>query len=114
MILDHDILGKPADAAEAWSMLHRLSGRTHSVVTGVTVSTIDKVQSFSDEALVTFDELTDDEINHYVEHYKPFDKAGAYGIQEWIGYIGVKSLQGSFFTVMGLPVQRLYQLLKTL
>ena len=114
VILDDDILGKPADAAEAWSMLHRLSGRTHSVVTGVTVSTIDKVQSFSDEALVTFDELTDDEINHYVEHYKPFDKAGAYGIQEWIGYIGVKSLQGSFFTVMGLPVQRLYQLLKTL
>ena len=114
VILDDSILGKPADADEARLMLHRLSGRTHSVVTGVTVTTAGDVYSFSDEALVTFDTLTDAEIAHYVEQFAPLDKAGAYVIQEWIGYIGVKSLQGSFYTVMGLPVERLYQLLKSL
>ncbi|MBQ7690734.1 MAG: septum formation protein Maf [Muribaculaceae bacterium] len=114
VILGDEVMGKPADAAQARSMLRQLSGRTHSVVTGVTVTTADTVHSFSDEALVTFDTLSDQEIVHYVKQYKPYDKAGAYGIQEWIGYIGVKSIHGSFFTVMGLPVQRLYQLLKTL
>ncbi|MBR6284179.1 MAG: septum formation protein Maf [Muribaculaceae bacterium] len=114
VILDNTILGKPTDAAEARHMLRQLSARTHSVVTGVAVTTAQRVHAFSDEALVTFDTLTDDEINYYVDHYAPLDKAGAYGIQEWIGYVGVKSLQGSFYTVMGLPVQRLYQLLKTL
>ena len=114
VILGDDVLGKPADDAEACSMLRRLSGRTHSVVTGVAVTTEEGVRSFSDEALVTFDALSDDEINYYVKQYSPLDKAGAYGIQEWIGYAGVKKLEGSFFTVMGLPVHRLYQLLKTL
>ena len=114
VILDGEVLGKPVDEFEAREMLHKLSGRTHSVVTGVTVTTAAGMQSFSDEALVTFDELDDDEIDYYVEHYRPLDKAGAYGIQEWIGYAGVKNLQGSFFTVMGLPVHRLYQLLKSL
>ena len=114
VILDGDILGKPADEAEACEMLRRLSGKTHSVITGVTVVTGDGVQSFSDEALVEFDVLDDSEINYYVSRYRPLDKAGAYGIQEWIGYMGVKRLDGSFFTVMGLPVHRLYQLLKTL
>ncbi|MBO7610496.1 MAG: septum formation protein Maf [Muribaculaceae bacterium] len=114
VILDGEVLGKPADKADACSMLRKLSGRTHSVITGVTVSTNAGVNSFSDEALVTFDNMNDEEINYYVDNYSPLDKAGAYGIQEWIGYIGVKSLQGSFFTVMGLPVHRLYQLLKSL
>ena len=114
VILDGEVLGKPVDECEAREMLHKLSGRTHSVVTGVTVTTAAGMQSFSDEALVTFDELDDDEIDYYVEHYRPLDKAGAYGIQKWIGYAGVKNLQGSFFTVMGLPVHRLYQLLKSL
>ena len=114
VILDDEVMGKPADADEACAMLRRLSNRTHSVVTGVTVTTEDGQQSFSDEALVTFDELSDEEIQYYVSHYRPLDKAGAYGIQEWIGYMGVKHLEGSFFTVMGLPVHRLYQLLKTL
>lgn len=114
VILDNKVLGKPADNAEACAMLQKLSGRTHSVVTGVTVTTMDSMQSFSDEALVTFDNLSDEEINYYVDNFCPLDKAGAYGIQEWIGCVGVKNLQGSFFTVMGLPVQRLYQLLKIL
>ena len=114
VILDDKVLGKPTDKAEACAMLRKLSGRTHSVVTGVAVTTETGIQSFSDEALVTFDNLSDEEIYYYVENYRPLDKAGAYGIQEWIGYMGVKDLQGSFFTVMGLPVHRLYQLLKTL
>lgn len=114
VILDDEVMGKPADADEACDMLRRLSNRTHSVVTGVTVTTENGQQSFSDEALVTFDELSDEEIQYYVNHYSPLDKAGAYGIQEWIGYMGVKHLEGSFFTVMGLPVHRLYQLLKNL
>lgn len=114
VILDAQVLGKPADEAEACAMLRQLSGRTHSVVTGVAVTTSGGVQSFSDEALVEFDELSDDEIAYYVKNYHPLDKAGAYGIQEWIGYAGVKNLNGSFYTVMGLPVHRLYRLLKTL
>ena len=114
VILDAQVLGKPADEAEACAMLRQLSGRTHSVVTGVAVTTSGGVQSFSDEALVEFDELSDDEITYYVKNYHPLDKAGAYGIQEWIGYAGVKNLKGSFYTVMGLPVHRLYRLLKTL
>ena len=114
VILDGIVLGKPADEAEACAMLRRLSGRVHSVVTGVTVTTSAGMQSFSDEARVEFDELSDDEIAYYVKNYHPLDKAGAYGIQEWIGYAGVKNLNGSFYTVMGLPVHRLYRLLKTL
>ena len=114
VILNDEVLGKPTDKAEACDMLRKLSGRTHSVVTGVAVTTEAGMQSFSDEALVAFDNLSDEEIYYYVEKYRPLDKAGAYGIQEWIGYMGVKDLQGSFFTVMGLPVHRLYQLLKTL
>ena len=114
VILDGVILGKPASADEACQMLRSLSGRTHSVITGVTVTTASGMHSFSDEALVEFDHLDEEEIRYYVEHYRPLDKAGAYGIQEWIGYMGVKHLSGSFYTVMGLPVQPLYQLLKSL
>ena len=106
--LDHQVLGKPKDEADAKLMLKTLAGRTHEVITGVTIATRAKQVTFAVTSLVTFADLTDEEIGYYVEHYSPFDKAGAYGIQEWIGYVGVTRLEGSYFNVMGLPVQRLY------
>ena len=110
--LDDKVLGKPADEAEACAMLRMLSGRTHAVLTGVTVMTKERHVTFAVESKVTFDELSEEEISYYVSHYHPTDKAGAYGIQEWIGYVGVWGLEGSYFNVMGLPVQRLYNELK--
>lgn len=110
--LDDKVLGKPADEAEACAMLRMLSGRTHAVLTGVTVMTRERHVTFAVESKVTFAELSEEEISYYVSRYHPTDKAGAYGIQEWIGYIGVRSLEGSYFNVMGLPVQRLYNELK--
>ena len=110
--LDGIVMGKPKDAGEACEMLRRLSGRTHQVITGVCVTTIDKQVSFSTVTDVTFDELTEEEIEYYVTHFKPMDKAGSYGIQEWIGYVGVRSISGSYFNVVGLPIQRLYSELK--
>ena len=112
VLLDGQILGKPHDLDDARRMLHRLSGRQHEVVSGVSLSTIDWQISFSSHTLVTFAQLTDSEIDHYVTRYQPLDKAGAYGIQEWIGYIGVSHIEGSFYNVMGLPVQRLYRVLQ--
>lgn len=106
------ILGKPKDAADASRMLEMLSGKTHHVVTGVCITSQEKQRQFSVITEVTFKKLSKNEIDYYVEHYKPFDKAGAYGIQEWIGYIGCTSLKGSYFNVMGLPVQRIYEELK--
>ena len=106
--LDHQVLAKPKDEADAKLMLKTLAGRTHEVITGVTLATRAKQTTFAVTSLVTFADLTDEEIGYYVEHYRPFDKAGAYGIQEWIGYVGVTRLEGSYFNVMGLPVQRLY------
>ncbi len=114
VILGDEVLGKPHDAEQARTMLRHLSGQVHHVVTGVSVTTSQGMQSFSAVSAVEFDNLTDDEIDYYVTRYKPMDKAGAYGIQEWIGFIGVKGITGSFYNVMGLPVQRLYSLLKTL
>jgi hypothetical protein len=108
----NEVLGKPTDAADARRMLHLLSGRTHHVVTGVCLTTAFRQRSFSVRTEVTFKQLSDEEISYYVENYKPFDKAGAYGIQEWIGYIGVTGINGSYFNVMGLPVQRIYEELK--
>ena len=93
-------------------MLHRLSGKRHTVVTGVCLTSVEQQKSFSVFTDVFFKELTDDEICHYVDAYQPFDKAGAYGIQEWIGYIGIQRINGSFYNVMGLPVQQLYEALK--
>lgn len=113
VIADDTIMGKPADAAEAKTMLQRLSGRVHDVVTGVTVTTATRREAFSCTSQVEFDVLTEDEIGHYIDTYAPYDKAGAYGIQEWIGYIGVRGIHGSFYNVMGLPIQRLYAVLKT-
>ena len=106
------ILGKPVDAADATRMLHLLSGRTHQVVTGVCLTTLWQQHSFSVTTHVTFKPLSDKEIQYYIQHYKPFDKAGSYGIQEWIGYIGVTRLEGSYYNVMGLPVQRIYSELR--
>lgn len=108
VIVDNEVLGKPADAAEAHEMLQKLSGRTHQVVTGVCLTTQTQTVHFSVETDVTFKTLTQEETDYYIENYKPFDKAGAYGIQEWIGYIGCTGLRGSYYNVMGLPVQRIY------
>ncbi|MBQ4277265.1 MAG: septum formation protein Maf [Bacteroidaceae bacterium] len=112
--LDHVVLGKPANRDEAIHMLKALSGRRHDVITGVTLATKDKSLSFASTTRVEFAQLSDDDICHYVDVYRPFDKAGAYGIQEWIGYIGVRSIEGSYFNVMGLPVQRLSEALKVM
>ena len=141
--LEGEVLGKPADEVEAKQMLRKLSGKTHQVVTGVTLTylneelrmkneelkvnsekntvvansslfTLHSSFSFASVSQVTFAQLSEAEIDHYVTHYRPLDKAGAYGIQEWIGYIGVTRIEGSYFNVMGLPVQRLYSEMKKL
>ena len=109
--IDGDILGKPKDKSEAIKMLRELSGRTHHVVTGVCLRSTDKTLTFSDTCQVTFDILSDEDIEYYIEQFKPFDKAGAYGIQEWIGLSNIKSITGSVYTVIGLPVQKLYKAL---
>lgn len=109
--IDGDILGKPKDKSEAIKMLRELSGRTHHVVTGVCLRSTDKTLTFSDTCQVTFDILSDEDIEYYVDNFKPFDKAGAYGIQEWIGLSNIKSITGSVYTVIGLPVQKLYKAL---
>lgn len=106
------VMGKPKDETEACDMLRRLSGHTHQVVTGVCITTRNKQKCFATVTDVTFAQLSDEEIKHYVTHYKPMDKAGAYGIQEWIGFVGVQSISGSYFNVVGLPIQRLYSELK--
>ena len=112
VISENEILGKPKDAADAVRMLEQLSGKVHHVVTGVTVRSKDRQESFAARSEVTFAPLERDEIDYYIERYQPFDKAGAYGIQEWIGYVGISGLEGSFYNVMGLPTRRLYQVLK--
>jgi septum formation protein len=107
--LNDEILGKPNDREHAVEMLRSLSGQMHKVITGVCLRGIGNESIFSNETDVYFCELNDDEINFYVDQFQPFDKAGAYGIQEWIGYIGIEKIEGSYFNVMGLPVQQLYQ-----
>lgn len=110
--VDDEVLGKPKDKADAIRMFHRMSGREHQVITGVCIVTREKTVQFASTTNVTFAQLTEEEINYYIDQYRPFDKAGAYGIQEWIGYVGITGIQGSFFNVVGLPVQRLYTALK--
>lgn len=109
VIVGDDILGKPKDAADAHRMLREISGRTHQVVTGVCLTTAKEQRSFSVATDVTFKTLSDEEIDFYIRNHRPYDKAGAYGIQEWIGYIGVTALNGSYYNVMGFPVQRVYE-----
>lgn len=110
--LGAEALGKPADENDARSMLRSLSGNTHTVYTGVTITTKEEQRCFVAASEVTFARLTSEEIDYYVEKYRPMDKAGSYGVQEWIGYIGITGINGSYFNVMGLPVQRLYNELK--
>lgn len=114
VILDGKVLGKPHDAIEATKMLRAMSGKSHTVVTGVALTNSKNSVSFSTRTQVHFDHLTDEQISCYIERYKPFDKAGAYGIQEWIGYIGIKGIDGCYYNVMGLPLHDLYSKLSTL
>lgn len=103
------VMGKPHSREEAFDMLRCLSGREHNVITAVTLRDSSGCNTLSDTAIVHFKELTDREIEYYIDNYKPFDKAGAYGIQEWIGYIGIGKIEGSYFTIMGLPVHLVYE-----
>ena len=111
--LDGRVLGKPANREEALQMLRSLSGHTHEVFTGVCITTTRWQRCFAAQTEVHFSALSEDEISYYVDNYRPYDKAGAYGVQEWIGFVGVEYISGSYFNIMGLPVQRLYQELKT-
>lgn len=110
--LEGTVMGKPKDEEDAREMLRRLSGRTHQVVTGVCLTTTSMQKTFATVTDVTFSNLTEEEIDYYVTRYRPMDKAGSYGVQEWIGFVGVENLSGSYFNVMGLPIQRLYTELK--
>ncbi|MDD2244192.1 MAG: Maf-like protein [Dysgonamonadaceae bacterium] len=112
VILDGKLYGKPTNDKDAKEMLHSLSGKTHTVITGVCLTTTCKQVTFSDVAFVTFSDISDIEIDYYLQHYSPLDKAGAYGVQEWIGYIAVERIEGSYFNVMGLPISKVYQALK--
>jgi septum formation protein len=112
VLSENRILGKPHNKQEAVEMLRALSGKTHQVVTGVCISTTTRRHSFHTITEVQFSNLTADEIDFYIDNYSPYDKAGSYGVQEWIGFIGVEHINGSYFNVMGLPIQRLYQELK--
>lgn len=110
--IDNQFLGKPKDEDDAMKMLQLLSGKTHQVYTGITIKTSDKTITETDVADVEFEELTIDEIKYYIQNYKPFDKAGSYGIQEWLGMTKIKKMTGSFYTIMGLPTHLVYKILK--
>jgi len=112
VIVDDKVLGKPHSRQDAVEMLRILSGRSHEVVTAVTVRDSDHSESFTDSTTVCFEHLTDEDINYYIDKYKPFDKAGAYGIQEWIGYVAISGIEGSFYNVMGFPVHKIWSALK--
>ena len=109
VIINNEILGKPTDAQNAFEILKQLSGNTHKVITGVALKSIDKTTIFSVETIVSFTDLSDEKIRFYIENFQPFDKAGSYGIQDWIGLIGVKKIEGSYTNVMGLPTCELYE-----
>ena len=113
VISDGEILNKPSDAAEAEKMLRSLSGKTHEVYTGVTISSNSDSTCFFDKTLVSFAKLSQEEITYYINNFKPFDKAGSYGIQEWLGLIGIDRIEGSYHNVVGLPVQKVYAMLKS-
>lgn len=112
VLLENEVFGKPTDRGEAKQMLQKLSGKQHEVITGVCIRTKTKCKIFNVVSHVQFSVLSDSEIDYYIDKYAPYDKAGSYGVQEWIGYIAVDNIQGSYFNVMGLPIQRLYQELK--
>lgn len=110
--IDNQILGKPKDEADAKNMLQKLSGKTHQVYTGISIKNLDKTITQTDVADVELEELSDEEIDFYIKTYKPFDKAGSYGIQEWLGMAKIKKMNGSFYTIMGLPTHLVYKILK--
>ncbi|MBU4538858.1 MAG: Maf family nucleotide pyrophosphatase [Weeksellaceae bacterium] len=110
--IENEVLGKPKDELHAKEMLKKLSGKTHEVFTGITIRNSEKSISRTDVAHVEIDEVTDEEIDFYVNHYKPFDKAGSYGVQEWFGMAKIKKIEGSYYTVMGLPTHLVYTVLK--
>lgn len=112
--IENEFLGKPKDDIEAKKMLRSLAGKTHQVYTGITIKTLDNTITETDVADVEFDEITDEEIDFYIKNYQPFDKAGSYGIQEWLGMVKIKNIKGSFYTIMGLPTHRVYQILKNI
>lgn len=112
VFLEGKVLGKPVDYADAKRILQKLSGKTHQVITGVCISTTKRRRVFHTSSEVRFAHLNEVEIEYYLENYKPYDKAGSYGVQEWIGYVGVENINGSYYNVMGLPIQRLYNELK--
>lgn len=109
VLIDNLVLGKPLDYSHAFEMLRILSGKKHVVITGVCITSANKQVTFSDHTDVWFKNLSDDEIDYYLTHFRPFDKAGSYGVQEWIGYVAIERIEGSYFNVMGLPIQRLYE-----
>jgi septum formation protein len=111
VVCEGEILGKPIDAEDAFNILRKLSGKKHRVITGVVIHHAEREISFADTTFVTFHDLTDEQIRCYVERYKPYDKAGAYAIQEWIGVVGIQRIEGDFYNVMGLPVSRVYEIL---
>ena len=112
--LEGKALGKPKNAEDAFKMLRALSGKKHEVITSISIKSTSFHEIINDTTVVTFKELSNDEINYYIKNFKPFDKAGAYGIQEWIGYIGIENIEGSYFNVVGLPVHKLYKVLMEL
>jgi septum formation protein len=112
--IDEQFLGKPEDENEAKKMLRLLSGKTHQVYTAITIKTLDKTITETDVADVEFDEISDEEIDFYIKNYKPFDKAGSYGIQEWLGMAKIKNIKGNFYTIMGLPTHLVYHILKNI
>ena len=112
VVMNGKVYNKPIDKKDALRMLKTLSGNDHEVITGVCIRSYKKSVSFDTRSYVKFKELEDDEINYYIDHYKPFDKAGSYGIQEWLGYIAIEKIEGSYFNIMGLPVHRIYEELK--
>lgn len=112
VVVDGKIYGKPSDKEEAHSMLQTLSGRMHEVITGVAVTSAECSVVFSVSTKVWFTHISREDIDYYIEHYRPFDKAGSYGIQEWIGFVGIERIEGSFYNVMGLPIHRIYRVLK--
>lgn len=111
---ENQFLGKPKNDIEAKEMLKSLSGKTHQVYTGITIKTLDKIITETDVADVEFDEISDEEIDFYIKNYQPFDKAGGYGIQEWLGMSKIKKINGSFYTIMGLPTHLVYKILREL
>ena len=112
VVVENKIIGKPKSEEDAISILHQLSGKEHTVITGVTVATLSKKTTSHKTTKVKFKKLTDEEIVYYISRYKPFDKAGAYGIQEWIGYVGIEHVEGSFYNIMGLPTRLLWEMLE--